>query len=94
MHCTQDPGLLVELMDLGALPCFGIGLISLLLIKLIVYMMTKDTDETRDTEADAIAFIAGLLVIYFLALFICICIFAGVMSIFRDLATSQPIHWY
>lgn len=92
MDCTQDPGLLVELMDLGALPCFGIGLIGLLLIKLIVYMMTKDIDETRDTEADAIVLIASLLGVYFLALFICICIFAGFMSIFRDLATSQPIH--
>lgn len=94
MDCTQDPGLLVELMDLGALTCFGIGLISLLLIKLIVYMMTKETEDARDTEADAIVLIASLLSVYFLALFIAICFFAGVMSIFRDLATSQPIHWY
>lgn len=94
MHCTQEPGMLMELMDLGALPCFGLGLLSILLIKLTVYMMARDTEKKRDTELDAVAFLTGLVGMYLLALFIVICFFAGVMSILRDLATSQPIHWY
>ena len=41
MHCTQEPDTFMELMNLGALPCFGIAFIGILLIKLTVYMMTR-----------------------------------------------------
>lgn len=94
MNCTQEPGLLIELINLGALPCFGIGLIGLLIIKLIVYMISRKTSEDHITDGDMMAIITAMLSIYFLAIFIGIGFFAGVMSILRDLIAGQPIRWY
>lgn len=70
MNCTQEPGLLIELINLGALPCFGIGLIGLLIIKLIVYMISRKTSEDHITDGDMMAIITAMLSIYFLAIFI------------------------
>lgn len=94
MNCAQDQGMLIEFINLGALPCFGIGLISLLIIKLIVYMISRETSQEHITDGDTMAMIAALLSIYLLVIFIGISCFAGVMSIFRDLITGQPIHWF
>lgn len=94
MHCTQEPDMLMGLMDLGALPCFGIAFIGVLLIKLTAYMMTRDTETPHNTGLEDMTFFTGLLCICVLPLFIYLCFIAGVMSILRDLATSQPIHWF
>lgn len=94
MNCTQEPGLMIELINLGALPCFGIGLIGPLIIKLIVYMISRKTSEDHITDGDMMAIITVMLSIYFLAIFIGIGFFAGVMSILRDLIAGQPIRWY
>lgn len=94
MNCAQDQGILIEFINLGALPCFGIGLIGLLIIKLIVYMISRETSQEHSTDGDMMAIIAALLSIYFLAIFIGIGFFAGIMSILRNLIAGQPIHWY
>lgn len=94
MNCTQDQGILIDLINLGALPCFGIGLSSLLVIKLIAYMISRETQTEHITDGDMMAMLVAMLSIYFLAIFVGIGCFAGIMSILRDLIAGQPIHWY
>lgn len=94
MHCTQETDTFMELINLGALPCFGIAFIGILLIKLAVYMMTREPKTPHDADLEDMTFFTGLLVMCVLPLFIYLCFIAGVMSILRDLATGQPIHWY
>jgi len=94
MHYTQETDTFMDLTNLGALPCFVIAFIGILLIKLTVYMMTREPKTPHDTDLEDMTFFTGLLVMYVLPLFIYLCFIAGVMSILRDLAMGQPIHWY